>query len=236
MKELIKSIIADSQLEVKEIKFYEIDTLFAYFGDKEDFFIFIFCSYFELTQKINKENSNNIEYALNLFTHEYKQQEILQQFSNRNIDNNLSLIIVLASNEENLSHLYKIEENSIISKKYILPYSSDEFSTLNNKIKDPDNVIDTLNYLSIEYSNLLQDKDNEWYKFLLRLFIKIPFLNYKSTSYDSNYEKLEKLDNIIISELSKEQHLILKKINEEYDPNNTNIESFIFSNFTDNEQ
>ncbi len=131
MKELINNIIRDNQLKVMIDNFYDVDIIFSYFEDKEDFFIFLFCTYSELSQKINKDNNNenDIEYALNSFVYEFKKNR-LNDFRNRNIDNNLSLIIVIEETSKDMSHLYKIEENSIISKKYILSYDKQELEKL----------------------------------------------------------------------------------------------------------
>lgn len=235
MKELINSIIKDSQLEVIEYSFYDIDIVFAYFKDKEDFFIFLFSNYSELVDKINNENDKDMEYALNLFVHEFKQDK-LSDFSNRNIDNNLSLIIVLESNDEDLSHLHKIEENSIISKKYILLYNNTDLTRLRSEIDQESSIVNILNQLAIKHSNLLQNDDDTWYRLLLRLFIKTPFLNYISANSDDERKELENLENLILKKLDMEQQSILNMIIDEFDPNNTNIESFIFSNLANDEQ
>jgi len=234
MKDLINNIISGNKLKVWIDNFYDLDILFSYFEDKEDFFIFLFCAYSELLQKINIENSNenDIEYALNSFVYEFKKNR-LTNFRNRNIDNNLSLIIVIEETNEDISHLYKIEENSIISKKYILSYDKQVLEKLKNEIDDSLNIVNVFNELAIKHSDKLQKKEEAWYNLLLKIFIKIPFLNYVSS--DDESKKLENLEDIISQKLDKEQKLILKNILDKYDPNNTDIELFISSNLTDNE-
>lgn len=68
---------------------------------------------------------------------------------------------------------------------------------------------------------------------MLKIFIKIPFLNYVST-INTEVNKLEKLEDLIVQELSVEQHSILNKILNVYNPNDMDLELFISLN-QDNE-
>lgn len=238
MKELINTIIKDSQLGVIANTFYDLDILFSYFEDKEDYFIFLFCNYSELLQKINKEkgDNNDIEYALNSFVYEFKKNR-LNNFNDRSVDNNLSLIIVIeVEGSEDLSHLYKIEENSIISKKYILSYDKHTLERLKNEINDSHNIVNVFNELAIKHSAKLQNREEVWYDLLLKIFIKIPFLNYIS-AINTEVNKLEKLEDLIMQELNAEQRSILNKILNEYNPNDMDLdlELFISLNQADNE-
>jgi hypothetical protein len=229
MNNLIKAISKDNQLDFQEFDFQELKTLFAYFKEQDDFFIFIFSTSSELIENVVVENDVDLEYALNRFVHDYKNVN-LQDFKNRSIDNNLSLIIVLEESEENeLTYLYKIEENPFNSKKYILLYRTSDLEALNSEIEAEENMIKSLNKLAITNSNLLQNTEKSWYKLLMRLFIKIPFLNYTTLSEDSGSKKLDNLEELILAKLDSKQELILNVIMNEYDPKNTNIETFVSS-------
>lgn len=230
MNNLIKAISKDNQLEFQEFEFQKLKTLFAYFRERDDFFIFIFSSYSELIDNVVIEDDIDLEYALNRFVHDYKNAN-LQEFINRSVDNNLSLIIVLEdSGKEELTHLYKIEENPFNSKKYILQYRVSDLEALNSEIgNQQDNMVESLNRLAITSSNLLQNTEESWYKLLMRLFIKIPFLNYAPLSEDNESKELDNLEEAILSKLDSEQELILNTIMNEYDPKNTNIETFVSS-------
>lgn len=140
---------------------------------------------------------------------------------------------MIEETSKDMSHLYKIEENSIISKKYILSYDKQELEKLKNEIDDSQNIVNVFNELAIKHSNKLQNEEEAWYNLLLKIFIKIPFLNYVST-INTEVNKLEKLEDLIVQELSVEQHSILNKILNVYNPNDMDLELFISLN-QDNE-
>lgn len=54
MKELINNIIRDNQLKVMIDNFYDVDIIFSYFEDKEDFSFFYFVLILNYHKKLIK--------------------------------------------------------------------------------------------------------------------------------------------------------------------------------------
>ncbi len=224
MKELIKNIITKLSLESKEILYNEFDFLFVSYGEKEDFFLFQFTDYNKLLEI--SEEVGNIEYLLNSIVKDIK-KEFLFEYKERFLDNNLSLIVLLDTSSKNiatLSNLHKIEENYILTKKYVLNYNEDEFSSLKQMISNDTSIVEELNRLAIEHSEMLKSDDNHWYRLLLKLFIKIPFLNYSAQSGDG--QNLYDLSETISKELDENQLEVLRTIDNEFN-DSSNIEEFI---------
>lgn len=223
MKKLINNITIQNGLQIIPIN-NNID--FAYYEAKDDFFIFLFCSYSQLIE-MNKGELKNIEYALNAMIVDLKEKDILKQFKERYIDYNLSFILVLEIDNKdiNIRHeLNKIQENNKNAKKYILPYNTTDLNSLKQKISNEIPITQELNRLSIENSELLKNNEEDWYKLLITLFIKIPFLNYLS---DKRELKLGNLSEVIIGKLSENEKDILSIIkNNDFDKY-SNIEDFI---------
>lgn len=223
MKALIQRIITDNNLKIEDYTYQDLDTIFAHFEDKNDFFIFIFSSYTHLLSIMNIETSKEIEYALNSYTVGYK-KKFLDDYKQRDLDYNLSLILVLEEDVE-IPKLDFIEENPFNSKKYILQYNRADLESLEQNIDyNLTNISHTLNALVVKNSSFLKEeinKDNSWYDLLLRLFIKIPFLNYQKLEKDK-VEELRSLDEVILAGLDESQKQILELLE-----TNIGIEDFI---------
>ncbi|WP_353123101.1 hypothetical protein [Dysgonomonas capnocytophagoides] len=223
MKNLINNITIQNGLQIIPID-NNID--FAYYESKDDFFIFLFCTYSQLIE-LNNGEMKNIEYALNAMIVDLKEKDILKQFKERYIDYNLSFILVLEVDYEDINILHelnKIQENNKNAKKYILPYNKKDLNSLEQKISDETPIIQELNRISIENSELLKNNEEGWYKLLITLFIKIPFLNYLS---DKRELKLGNLSETIISKLSENEKKILSILKVSDFDKYSNIEDFV---------
>ena len=129
--------------------------------------------------------------------------------------------------DENFTkELHKVEENYRVAKKYILPYKNNDFRVLEEKISISENIIHELNRIAIEYSNLLNNKNETWYRLLMSLFIKVPFLNYVPLG---NNQQLRNIKNEIDNVLNEPQKLFTDKILNDY-IENSNIEEFLLTN------
>src|SRR5690606_37334486 len=113
------------------------------------FYLFLFLNYEDLMRIA--ENTDDLEYTLNRIAIEI-QNEYLQDYKKKNIDKNLSFVMILNHTEESqLFNLKKIEENYFVAKKYLLIYNDSDFVELQEKINNVNNinVINSLNQLAI---------------------------------------------------------------------------------------
>lgn len=229
MRDLVNSIIVQNELQIIPVESDpEINIDFAYYELKDDFFIFFYCDY-EYLITSNGGDITNLEYYLNALIIDLKNNEAIKVFKERNLEYNLSFILVIEINEENKNSIYdlnKIQENNKNAKKYILPYNKNELNTLKEKISRHCPINEELNRISIENSNCLGKKEQRWYELLMSLFIKIPFMNYLSVKENN---KLGNISEAINDRLSKDQKSILSII-EKGDFNDSNIEKFLFDN------
>lgn len=223
MKGLINNIITLNELQIIPI---ESNIDFAYYESKDDFFIFLFYNYIQLME-LNDGKIEKMEYALNAMIVDLKEKDVLKQFKERYIDYNLSFILVLEINDvdvNSLQELNKIQENNKNAKKYILPYKKGDLDILKEKISDQLSIVEELNRISIENSENLKHKEQEWYKLLITLFIKIPFLNYLSGKENLKIGSIsEALDNT----LTEEEKKILSILKDNDLNKYSNIEDFL---------
>ncbi len=218
MKNLIDKLATASGLSVKHVNLENLAMIFAYYEDKNDFFVFIFEELADLRMKLMPDGSKqDLEYAINSLVYSLLQSEDFIHFRERFIEHNISIIIALSGVEkEEEVGLFKIEENVYTSKKYVLHYDTNNLNTLLTKIdsiEDAKNLDIVLSSLVKENSDLLKDtcSGGEWYELLLRLFIKIPFLNYNKTDIGS--EDLITVEETITSSLTDEQRKLISDIN-----------------------
>lgn len=232
MKELINSILLQSDFNINEID-YSISTLFSFFKDqKEDYFILLFMDYPEIIKHNNSINeledeNKDLEYLLNVIIEDIRKDH-LSEFNFKNLDYNLSTILFLnleQPTENILKELHKIEENYRVSKKYVLPYKQNDLEIIKDKIKDSKDVIYDLNKISMDNNGLISSDDQTWYRLLMNLFIKIPFLNFQDLTES---EQLKDISKEINNDLDSYQKNILEKIIE-YDENQ-DIEEFLIQN------
>ncbi len=218
MKILIEKLATASGLSVRHVELEHLAMIFAYYEDKNDFFVFIFEELADLHRKlISNDSKQDLEYAVNNLVHTLLQSEDFIQFRGRFIEHNISIIIALSGvgKEEEIG-LFKIEENVYTSKKYVLHYDTNNLNTLLSKVdavEDDINLDLVLSDLVKDNSDLLKDTHSEggWYELLLRLFIKIPFLNYSKTDIGS--EELIAIEETITSSLTEEQQKLISDIN-----------------------
>lgn len=223
MKTIINKIIEENNLKSISLN-SKVD--FTYYEEKDDFFIFLYYNQKEIVE-LNDNKIVELEYAINRFIVELKKDDNLSEFKQRNIDHNLSLVLLLELDNENdelQKELNKVEENSLNAKKYVLPYYKNDVQLLLQKINGTDEIVSRLNKLSIENSDLLDKLDERWYKVLMGIFIKIPFFNYQSTE---DNQSLENLSLVIEESLSVREKFLLATINDNDFNSFQNIEEFI---------
>lgn len=224
MKTIISKIVKESDLKTISLN-ENVD--FTYYDDeKDDFFLLLFYNQNELIE-LNNNEVVDLEYTINRIIVETKNNENISRFKERNIDHNLSLILLLELENHNVDlqkELNKVEENSLNAKKYVLPYFKSDIETIQLKINKDSEVIKFLNELAVDNSDLLNKNDESWYKTLMSFFIKIPFLNYISTE---NNQSLENLSLTIEESLSNREKYLLSAISDNDFESFTNIEDFI---------
>lgn len=145
---------------------------------------------------VDEENENKgIKYSvINSFENK---QDVSQ------IDKNTSAIYLVKFSEVNMlakyrNLIYSIEESPDYFRRYILPYTEKQVVGLKNVLHDYNdkNIVEILSELADEeenyYSLMNGTNDNSVYELVIRLFSKIPFLQYKfkATSNDISLEKM----------------------------------------------
>lgn len=175
---------------------------------------------------------------------------IIDSFENKQevsqLDKNTSAIYLVKFSEVNMMDknrnlIYAIEESPDYFKRYILPYTEKQVAALKRVLEDykEKNIIEILSELADEeenyYSLMNGTNKNSVYELVIRMFAKIPFLQYKfkATSDDISLEKMvnDKLNNdlknydkaIIEEKISIEELLDL----EEDDINEAEIEKLL---------
>lgn len=226
MKTIVSKIIEENDLKIISLN-SNVD--FAYYDEKDDFFLFLFYNQNELIE-INNNEIIDLEYTINTIIVDLKDNENISIFRERNINHNLSLILLLEFGEDNdfdialQRELNKVEENSLNAKKYVLPYFKNDIEIILQKLKDSTEIVKALNEIAIDNSNILDKVNERWYKTLMSLFIKIPFLNYQSTE---NNQSIENLSLTIEESLSDREKQLLSVISENDFNSFSNVEDFI---------
>ncbi len=158
---------------------------------------------------------------------------IINSFENMHeisqIDKNTSAIYLVKFSEVNMlskyrNLIYSIEESPNYFKRYILPYTEKQVVGLQNVISDYSgkNIVEILSELAdVEenyYSLMIGTNYNSVYELVIRLFSKIPFLQYKfkATSDDISLEKMVKnaLDDDLVKydEAIKENRIEIEEL------------------------
>jgi len=201
----------------------------AYYEDKDDFFILMYASFQELTE-LTSETLKDIQFMLNSMVVEQKKSEMFQLLQDRNVGQNLSLILFLEYDGDITSsyqEIYKAEENYMNAKKYVLPYKASDCNGLKAKIGEATNVVEALNRIAVDHSNLIEETDQSWYDLLLNLFIKIPFLNYQPQQEEQSIANLSEMIN---SSLNPRQQYLLALIDTNDISTVSDIETFASDN------
>jgi hypothetical protein len=228
MDEIIKQVLLKNNMKIHEIE-YNYKTFFSYFdNDKQDYYVLLFMGYDELI-KLNEDGKSKLEFLINVVIEEDLRKKYLKKFDVNNLEYNISFILILNLEDETeliLRELHKIEENYRVAKKYILPYKNNDFATLKEKISISEDIIYELNRIAIDYSNLLNNKNETWYKLLMSLFIKLPFLNYVPLG---NNQQLRNIKNEIDNVLNEPQKVFTDKILNDY-TEYSDVEEFLLTN------
>lgn len=134
---------------------------------------------------------------------------IIDSFENKQevsqIDKNTSAIYLVKFSEINMlakyrNLIYSIEESPNYFKRYILPYTEKQVEGLNNVLSDykDKGIVEILTDLADDeenyYSLMNAKNDNSIYELVIRLFSKIPFLQYRFRA-KSDEISLEKMVN-----------------------------------------
>lgn len=227
MKELIKQIAIASGLRALEITDSKLNPTLFYFDNRDDFYILICAGYDTLLHNLGlEENIHNLDYGINAYLDTVKDYEQIKAFGSI-IDFNLSSIIVVEldtlEDENILKNIHKIEENYKIAKKYILPYLNSDFEKLTSETAQTvyETLPERLNSMALQNSALINNKEESWYRLLMNLFIKLPFLNYQSGSFG-----LTTISNLFEKELSDNEKSLLAIVADRYEAN-MDIELFV---------
>jgi hypothetical protein len=148
-------------------------------------------------------------------------EEIVSTQAYPGLDKNLSLLLLveretIATTDEFNKIVYSIEENPYHFKKYLLPYTKEQFSLLENYINKESKIIEQLDLMVInkEWFSLFkaQVELNETHEAKLfdlvsKLYIKFPFFK-----IHLNKEELPNLTKEISEEISISDKEIVEKI------------------------
>lgn len=171
---------------------------------------FIDCTHISDDEELIKKELSKLEEEYVESGNEKKgiKYSIISSFENTQemsqIDKNTSAIYLVEFSEINMlskyrNLIYSIEESPDYFKRYILPYTEKQVAGLKNVLVDysDKNIVEILSQLAdVEenYFSLMNGTNNSVYELVIRLFSKIPFLQYrfKATSDDISLEKAVK--------------------------------------------
>lgn len=218
MRELIRKIFEDNNFDlIKEIE--NID-----FYNHKNYTSFYLVNYIDLTEVSKDEYLKKLNELENYYIGR-ENKESLKNFLHDSIkddedkkalDKNLSAVYVIEVDDSKKFYdyrnlIYDIEESPYFFKRYVLAYTKDQLSELKNIIFDTDIYAEiyTGEYLSQfvddfdEYKNLMKNKGEGYYELLVRLFCKLPFLNFIS----SNEISINSLQNSIEEKIKLDEKL-----------------------------
>ena len=195
---------------------------------------FIDCTHISDDEELIKKELSKLEEEYVDIGNEKKgiKYSIISSFENKQevsqIDKNTSAIYLVDFSEINMlskyrNLIYSIEESPDYFKRYILPYTEKQVAGLKNVLADysDKNIGEILSQLAdVEenyYSLMNGTNNNSVYELVIRLFSKIPFLQYrfKATSDDISLEKIVKSfltdDLVEYDEAIKENRITLEE-------------------------
>lgn len=195
---------------------------------------FIDCTHISDDEELIKKELSKLEKEYVDIGNEKKgiKYSIISSFENKQevsqIDKNTSAIYLVDFSEINMlskyrNLIYSIEESPDYFKRYILPYTEKQVAGLKNVLADysDKNIGEILSQLAdVEenyYSLMNGTNNNSVYELVIRLFSKIPFLQYrfKATSDDISLEKIVKSfltdDLVEYDEAIKENRITLEE-------------------------
>lgn len=195
---------------------------------------FIDCTHISDDEELIKKELSKLEEEYVDIGNEKKgiKYSIISSFENKQevsqIDKNTSAIYLVDFSEINMlskyrNLIYSIEESPDYFKRYILPYTEKQVAGLKNVLADysDKNIGEILSQLADVdenyYSLMNGTNNNSVYELVIRLFSKIPFLQYrfKATSDDISLEKIVKSfltdDLVEYDEAIKENRITLEE-------------------------
>lgn len=220
MIELIKKIFIDSQFQIDD-KFYitsnDYQILFANRTEKNKFDFYLIMILKEKDLKLGKLET----------TFEKALEKILYTYKYPGLDKNLSLLLVverevLDYTEEFSRKIYHFEEDPFYFKKYMLPYTLEQYDSLKktlnsnmNVIEQLDNLISDKNLFSEfkESKNINRSKNGMIYDLISKIYIKLPFLKLKVNKEDLPNISKEINEGI----LSEDKEIVNKILNMDYE-------------------
>ena len=199
------------QWEDKDIEFYvnEDKNIVSYF-----ILYYVDCTEFEDREEVVKETLNDLEKRYMSFDDKEMvlKHSIAKSFSDKNeiaqIDKNTSAIYVMKfCNLDNLNKyrniIYTIEESPVYFKRYILPYNEIQLSGLRQMINDIkektiETILTELADNEKDYYRLLSgDNHDSAYELVIRLFAKIPFLQYQFYNMPTEFSLINMVKNLV---------------------------------------
>lgn len=238
------------------LKQWEIDRNVEFYvnSDKNlvSYFIvnYIDCSSFEDDENKVKEALNNLEKQYMNFNNQEEslKKSIAKTFSNidevAQIDKNTSAIYAMKFSDMNIldryrNLIYSIEESSVYFKRYILPYNENQLLGIKQVISDYEEktIEEVLTDLADDdknYYQLLRGGNHSTYELVIRLFSKIPFLQYKFKATSEEYS-LEDMVNDSLDVMLKKYDDLISEETEDIDKYVDIDEDEITEDFIDSE-
>lgn len=189
---------------------------------------FVDCTEISDDEKVIKRELSKLEEEYIDYGNEKRgiKYSIIKSFENRQevsqVDKNTSAIYLVKFSEINMLNkyrnlIYSIEESPNYFKRYILPYTEKQVVGLKTVLADygNENIVQILSQLAdVEenyYSLMNGTNSNSVYELVIRLFSKIPFLQYqfKATSDDISLEKI--VNDSLVDDLEKYDGAIKEK-------------------------
>lgn len=208
MKEILSKIFEEHNFRLVNFP-QEIQSLFAVSKDmdKVNYYLVLFVDDLYLGTDTDFESLYSDVKSLEYYDHQ--------------TDKNLTLVVCLKRNslkpDENLSNrIYQIEEDPYFFKKYVLTYTDNQVELIKNLISSKDSITNIFYKTLNNHDLFLQFKKAPYketqYNLISKLFIKIPFLNLRS-SYRQLDNLSEKISNSLDANQAKLRDKTLEYVN-----------------------
>ncbi|WP_122642194.1 ABC-three component system middle component 1 [Luxibacter massiliensis] len=228
MKDIICKLFDCYQFAKK----WENDDKYFFESEKDNIVSYFIVNFVDCTSI--QEDEERIKEALNKLEKEYVNTEkeksgikysIMNSFENKEeiaqLDKNTSAIYLVKFSEENVlskyrNIIYSIEESPVYFRRYILPYTDKQVLGLKNVLQNYEerSIVDVLTDLADDEDNyylLLNGKNsNSIYELVVRIFSKIPFVQYqfKAVSDEITLDKV--VEDALDSDLKKYDEIVRK--------------------------
>lgn len=205
MIELIEKIFENNNFKLIG-KFGNID-----FYNNKNYISFYLVNYINLTKVSNDkyfEKLNELENRYIGRDNKVRLKNLLYENIDNDdkkaLDKNLSAVYVIKVKDskefyDNRNIIYDIEESPYFFKRYILAYTENQVNELVDTLKrnrinldriSDENLSELVNDFD-EYKKLMKNEGEGYYELLVRLFCKLPFLNF-TTNNEISIDSLEK--------------------------------------------